>query len=143
GDALGELTASSPVVILLEDLHWADPLTVDLLRHLGQRVMRQRLLIVGTARPDELERRNHPLRNCKRELQGHGVCQEVVLSELGAAPVAGYLESHFSPNTFPAGFADLIYRKTEGHPLFLTGAVQYLTEQGEIVKQDGAWILAK
>src|ERR1700683_216275 len=49
GDALGELTLSMPVVLFLEDLHWADTSSVDLLRYLGQRLPRQRMLIVGTA----------------------------------------------------------------------------------------------
>ncbi|MEK6284046.1 MAG: serine/threonine-protein kinase, partial [Acidobacteriota bacterium] len=48
GDALGIFATSSPIVLLLEDLHWADPSSVDLLRHLSQRISNQRLLIAGT-----------------------------------------------------------------------------------------------
>jgi predicted ATPase len=143
GDALGELTLSMPVVLFLEDLHWADTSSVDLLRYLGQRLPRQRMLIVGTARPEDLQRSNHPLRNCQRELQAHGVCEELALAELGEEHVLRFLERHFAPHRFPPEFARLIYRKTEGHPLFLTGAMQFLTERGEIVKRDGTWILTK
>ena len=51
GDALNALTTSIPVALVLEDLHWADTPSIDLLRHLCQRVGDQRLLIVGTFRP--------------------------------------------------------------------------------------------
>src|SRR5207248_7952834 len=62
GDALGVLAATSPIVLLLEDLHWADPSSVDLLRHLCQRIGTQRLLIAGTFRPEDVERSGHPLK---------------------------------------------------------------------------------
>jgi predicted ATPase len=143
GDALSELTLSMPVLLFLEDLHWADTSSVDLLRYLGQRLPRQRMLIVGTARPEDLQRSNHPLRNCQRELQAHGVCEELALAELEEEHVFRFLEQHFAPHAFPPEFARLIYRKTEGHPLFLTGAMQFLTERGEIVNRDGTWILTK
>ena len=49
GEALGVLTANAPLMILLEDLHWADPSSVDLLRYLCQRISGQRLLVLWRA----------------------------------------------------------------------------------------------
>ena len=82
GDALSALAAERPVVLFLEDLHWADPASVDLLRHLTQRASHQRLLILGTARPEDIERSNHPLKSCKTDLQAHGACDEIALAAL-------------------------------------------------------------
>jgi predicted ATPase len=65
--ALDTFSSGSPTVLLLEDLHWADPSSIDLIRLLGQRIGRQRLLVIGTFRPEDLEPGNHPLKNCKRE----------------------------------------------------------------------------
>ena len=79
GDALGMLAAASPVVLLLEDLHWADPSSVDLLRHLSQRISTQRLLIAGTFRPEDIERSGHPLKHYKAEMQAHNLCDELAL----------------------------------------------------------------
>src|SRR5215208_7254596 len=79
GDALGMLASASPVVLLLEDLHWADPSSVDLLRHLSNRIGTQRLLIAGTFRPEDVERSGHPLRSLKTEMQVHNLCDEVAL----------------------------------------------------------------
>jgi len=76
GDALGIFAVTSPVVLLLEDLHWADPSSVDLLRHLSQRIGNQRVLIAGTFRPEDIERSNHPLKSYKAEMQAHKLCED-------------------------------------------------------------------
>src|SRR4029450_10018991 len=80
GDALNVFSTTSPVVLLLEDLHWADPSSVDLLRHLSNRISTQRLLIAGTFRPEDVERSGHPLKNLKTEMQVHNLCDEVTLT---------------------------------------------------------------
>jgi hypothetical protein len=71
GDALGMFATIVPIVLLIEDLHWADPSSVDLLRHLCQRINTQRLLITGTFRPEDIERNNHPPKHYKAEMQIH------------------------------------------------------------------------
>ena len=103
GDALGLLATTSPIVLLLEDLHWADPSSVDLLRHLCQRIVSQRLLIAGTFRPEDIERSNHPLKSYKAEMQAHNLCEEVALGSLSREHIAEYLDATFAPNDFPAG----------------------------------------
>jgi tetratricopeptide (TPR) repeat protein/predicted Ser/Thr protein kinase len=143
GDALEALASASPVVLLLEDLHWADPSSVDLLRHLGHRVARQRLLVVGTYRSAEVESSNHPLKRYKLEMQAHNLCEEIALSLLKEEHVTGYLNARFAPNNFPAELAALIQRKTEGHPLFVTGLLQFLSERGDIRRADNLWSLAR
>ncbi|HXM35247.1 MAG TPA: AAA family ATPase, partial [Pyrinomonadaceae bacterium] len=143
GDALGMFAAASPIVFLLEDLHWADPSSVDLLRHLSQRISNQPLLIAGTFRPEDIERSNHPLKSCKAEMQTHRLCEEVALSSLARDHIAEYLNATFSPNDFPPEFASLIHDKTEGHPLFATNLIQYLSEHGDIGRSNAHWSLAR
>jgi serine/threonine protein kinase/tetratricopeptide (TPR) repeat protein len=143
GDALGMLATSSPVVLLFEDLHWADPSSVDLLRHLSQRIGTQRMLIAGTFRPEDLERTGHPLKAYKVEMQAHNLCDEVALGSLSREHIAAYLDATFSPNDFPAELTSLIHEKTEGHPLFATNLLQYLGERGDLAKANGRWSLAR
>jgi tetratricopeptide (TPR) repeat protein len=143
GDALGALAADAPLVLLLEDLHWADPSSVDLLRHLGQRIPRQRLLVLGTYRPEEVELGNHPLKSCRLELQAHGLCEGLALGSLSQENLAGYLDARFTPNDFPRDFVALLLRKTEGHPLFATSLVQFLVERGDVAKEGERWRLAR
>src|SRR6267142_2236101 len=143
GDALSMFAASSPIVLLLEDLHWADPSSVDLLRHLCQRIGTQRLLIAGTFRPEDIERSNHPLKGYKAEMQAHHLCEEIALRSLGREHIAEYLNATFTPNDFPPELAFLIHDKTEGHPLFAANLLQYLGERGDIAKVNAHWSLVR
>jgi hypothetical protein len=141
GDALRALTSERPLVLLLEDLHWADPSSVDLLRALATRVCERRLLLMVTIRPEEMEQRNQPLRDCKREPVAHNQCAEVLLEPLQSQHIASYLHARFAPNDFPAELAALIHSKTEGQPLFCAALIQLLLERSDIAKKDERWTL--
>jgi len=143
GDALGKFASLSPVVLLLEDLHWADPSSIDLLRHLSQRISHQRLLIVGTFRPEDIERSNHPLKSYKAEMQAHKLCEEIALDSLSPEHIQDYVNATFGPHNFPLEFAAHIHDKTEGHPLFATNLLQYLHERGDIAKTNEHWSLSR
>ncbi|HWP42335.1 MAG TPA: AAA family ATPase, partial [Blastocatellia bacterium] len=143
GDALSQLARVSPVVMLIEDLHWADPSSTDLLRLLGARIERQRLLVVGTFRPEEVELGDHPLKNLRRELRAHNKCEEITLRLLDEQHIADYLDARFSPNDFPRELAGLVQRKTEGHPLFATSLIEFLAERGDIARAGDRWALTR
>ncbi len=143
GDLLAALAALSPVALVLEDLHWADPSSVDLLRHLSHRVTDQRLLIIGTHRPGDIEVSDHPLRSYKLEMEANSLCDEIALESLAPPAVARYLDTRFAPNDFPAELAALIHAKTEGHPLFVTSLSQFLVERGDITEAGGGWTLVR
>jgi tetratricopeptide (TPR) repeat protein len=143
GDALAALANSSPLVLLLEDLHWADPSSIDLLRHLSQRIRGQRLLLVGTFRPEDVELSNQPLKNYQQEMRAHRLCEEITLAALGADQLADYLNARFAPNDFAGELAVLVERQTEGHPLFATSLIEFLAERGDIAQTDERWVLAR
>ena len=98
GDALIAMAASTPVVFILEDLHWADPSSIDLLRHFSQRISGHRLLVVGTLRPEDVERTNHPLRSVRVEMLAQKQCEEIALGLLTEAHLARHLHVRFAPN---------------------------------------------
>jgi len=143
GDALGAFSSGSPVVLLLEDLHWADPSSVDLLRHLCHRISSQHLLLTGTFRPEDIERNNHPLKSYKADMQTHKLCEEIALDSLRLEHIVDYLDVTFSPNDFPDELAKHIHDKTEGHPLFATNLLQYLSERGYIARTNEHWSLSR
>src|SRR5882672_1595950 len=68
-EALEVLTAERPLVLVLEDLHWSDPSTLDLLAFVARRSYPARLLLIGTYRPNEMLATGHPLRGVVQELQ--------------------------------------------------------------------------
>jgi tetratricopeptide (TPR) repeat protein len=130
-------------VLFLDDVHWADASTVDLLAYLGTRCATSRLLVLLTYRPTELLLGRHPFGPVQLELQRHGVCGEVPLGFLGRADVDRYLALTFPRHHLPANFAAAIHAKTEGSPLFLVDLLRYLKDRGVIAEGPGGWGLAE
>jgi predicted ATPase len=143
GVFLHKLSEQHPVVLFLDDVHWADPSSVDLLAYLGSRCAAWRLLIVLTYRPSDLLRGNHPFEQVKLELQGRGVCREVALPFLSRDDLGHYLALAFAGHRFPEEFAALLHARTEGNPLFMVDLLRYLRDRGVIVQDSGAWALVR
>jgi DNA-binding CsgD family transcriptional regulator/tetratricopeptide (TPR) repeat protein len=109
---MSELQLLRPTVLVLEDLHWADEATLDVLRLVGRRADTVPALILASYRDDELDRA-HPLRILLGELPVHEAVVRVKLTPLTPAGVARLAE--------PRGFdADELYRQTTGNPFFVT-----------------------
>ena len=140
-EALEALTSDTPLILVLEDLHWSDYATLDLVAALARRREPARLLVIGTYRPVDVIVSDHPLRSLKQELQGHGQCQEFPLGLLTPAEVATYLTNRFSAGVLPEEVVDMIYQRTDGNPLFLTNVVEYLIAQGVFCRRDERWEL--
>jgi tetratricopeptide (TPR) repeat protein len=139
----GAATHTFPIVLLLEDLHWADPSSIDAVRAIANRIARLRLLIVATFRPSDAELTAHPVRTCRLELAGQAHVHEIDLGFLKPADVRRYLDLRFAPNRFPAEFPDLVHARTEGHPLFVANLVDFLCARGDVETADGTWILKR
>jgi predicted ATPase len=140
---LEEVSRLRPLVLFLDDVHWADASTADLLAYVGSRCAGLRLLVVLTYRPTELLLGQHPFVSARLELQRQGVCREVPLGFLSRAEVESYLGLAFPGHGFPADFVDLIHARTEGNPLFLVDLLRYLSDRGVIAGQAGGWALAQ
>ena len=133
-ESLEILTTGKPLLLVLEDLHWADYSTVDLIARLAHRREPARLLVIGTYRPSDAKLREHPLRTTIQELQARGLCQELHLHFLDEDGVGEYLASRFDGLHVPAGLARILHRRTEGSPLFLTKVVDHWLPLGLLEK---------
>ena len=142
GDALEALTFDVPLVLILEDLHWSDYSTLDLISYLATRRERAHLMLIGTFRNVELIVSGHPLKAVKQELLAKQLCKELPLEYLTEAAVYDYLAVTFPGNRFPAGLAKLIHQRTDGNPLFMVNAANYLLESGLIVLRENMWELS-
>jgi predicted ATPase len=143
GVFLHELSRQRPVVVFLDDVHWADVSTVDLLAYLGSRCAGWRLLVVLTYRPADLLGSRHPFGPLKLELQGRGVCREVVLPFLSRDDLHRYLALTFAGHRFPPELAAVLHARTGGNPLFMVDLFRYLRDRGAIVQQEGHWALVR
>jgi DNA-binding winged helix-turn-helix (wHTH) protein/tetratricopeptide (TPR) repeat protein len=140
-ELLEALTAKTPLVLVLEDLHWGDYSTLDLVSMLARRRSGARLLFLITYRSVEVILTNHPLKAVKQDLQVQGLCRDLPLDYLSASDVEVYLAQRFPAHGFPPALAAFIHRRTEGNPLFMLNVVDYLMAQGAIVADQGRWAL--
>jgi predicted ATPase len=143
GVFLRELSQVRPLVLFLDDVHWADPSSADLLAYLGSRCAGLPLLVVLTYRPSDLLRSQHPFASVKLDLQGRGVCREIALPYLNPDDIGRYLTLAFVGHQFPEEFTGVLHARTEGHPLFMVDLLRYLRDRGVIVQDRGAWALAR
>src|SRR5262249_49245011 len=116
GEALDALTAATPLVLILEDLHWSDYSTLDLISYLATQRERSHLMLIGTFRNVELIVSGHPLKAVKQELLAKQLCKELPLEYLTESAVYDYLAVTFPGNRFPQGLAGLIHQRTDGNP---------------------------
>jgi DNA-binding winged helix-turn-helix (wHTH) protein/predicted ATPase len=130
-EALEALTATHLLVLVLEDLHWSDASTVDVLALLARRREAARLLVLGTYRPSELVLRGHPLQQATAELHLHGHCEELALHSLQPQAVDAYVAQRF-PAPLAHAISPVLYQRTAGHPLFLVHLAAYLAQQVEL-----------
>lgn len=113
-EVLAGLTATRPLVLVLEDLHWSDASTLDLLAALARRREPARFLLLGTYRPADATQHDQPLRTVVSELALHGQCASLPLTPLTAVAVGDYLARRFPAARFPADLAPLLYQRTDG-----------------------------
>jgi predicted ATPase len=140
-EAIEAITAESPLIVVLEDLHWSDYSTLDLISYLARRRDPARLMVVGTYRPVDVILAEHPLKGVKRELQAHGLCHELPLEYLTEEAIAQFLAVRFPGHHFPSRLVRLMHRRSEGNPLFMVNLADYLVDEGSIVESDEGWRL--
>ena len=123
-------SASRPLMLVLDDLHWADESSLLLLEFLANEMYDSSLLVVGTYRDVELGR-HHPLGRVLGELsRAHGITR-LTLHGLPAAQIARYIEQSIGI-TPPAELVSRLAEQTEGNPFFVSEVVRLLVSEGQL-----------
>ena len=138
-----ELARTQPLILFIDDLHWADISTIDILNYLAGRFDQLRVLVLGSFRPSDMALRGNPFLHIRNDLQSRGFFQEMTLPFLGQKDVERYLALEFPGHEFPSDVASLVHAKTEGSPLFMADLVRYLRDTGGITDESGKWALAR
>jgi DNA-binding NarL/FixJ family response regulator len=115
-ELLEALAGDGPVVLIIEDLHWADRSTRNFLTFLARTICRERMLVIGSYRPDELHRR-HPLRPVLAELERGDRARRIELAPLTRDELAEALDDILGAPP-GADLVDRLYSRSEGNPLF-------------------------
>ena len=140
-EALEALTARTPLVLLLEDLHWSDYSTLDLLGMLARRHEAARLLVVGSYRSVDVIVKAHSLRTLVQELRMRRQCEDIALGFLREPHVAAYLGQRFGGHAFPSELARAVHQRTDGNPLFMVRVVDELVALRVLEPEDDRWRL--
>jgi DNA-binding CsgD family transcriptional regulator/tetratricopeptide (TPR) repeat protein len=138
-DLLGTAQASTPVLMILEDLHWADELSLDVLGHLASRLATRPMLVAGAYRSDELYPRL-PMRDLRARLLGQRLAEEIRLPRLGPDQTAT-MTSAMLGRPAPAQVIAAIHKRSDGIPLHVE---EFLAAIGDdtLTPQSGAAVQA-
>jgi len=132
---LAALAMHKPLLMVLEDLHWADSASLALLLYLGRQLQTMPILVVGTYRDIDVGR-DHPLESVMRELTRERVVDEVVLQGVPAAATGQIIASRLGLEEQPAELASLIHSRSEGNPFFTEELLKALVDQGVLGRPD-------
>ena len=143
GDFMKATCRTYPILLLVEDMQWADPASVDLLHHVGSRLERQRTLLIVTFRQADVDAENPYLRRAALDLRARGAARELALGPLGASEVAEYLDARFPGHRFPPELAAAVHARTEGLALFVRSLADVLVARGDIVPTEARFSLAR
>ena len=128
-----------PVALLVDDLHWADAASLELLHYLARGLAGQRVLLLGAYRLEEA--RTHPvLRTMVRSLQRLGLAEELPVGALSPEAIAALARALLGGEPPPALLGALCARAA-GMPLFVTALIRGLRDTGELVRSGGTWVL--
>ena len=124
------VAVETPLVFVLDDLHWADRATLALLTHLARELGRARILVCGTYRDTDLDRR-HPLAQALAELSREDLFTRIPLRGLSLKETADYVRRAANVEP-PRELVTRIFEETEGNPFFLAEVVNLMTQEGTL-----------
>lgn len=138
-ERLADAARERPIVVLIEDLHWGDEATFELVPYLARKLKDDAILLIATYRSDELHRL-HPLNHVLAELTRSRLAEDIRLKRLTLEEVGEVIGRALSLKQPPtAAFRQAIFDRTEGNPFFVEEILRALVEKGELAYRDGAW----
>jgi ABC-type oligopeptide transport system substrate-binding subunit/DNA-binding SARP family transcriptional activator len=155
-DVLHELSTRRPLLLLLDDLQWADTASIDLLFHMSRHLTGSRMLIVGAYRPVEVEaaavrtrtqapallQARHPLHEVVLELQRRDGDRSVQLDRATEGERRHWIDALLDsePNRLDTGFRDALFERTGAHPLFTVELLRAMQGRGDLTQdREGGW----
>ena len=131
------LAGAHPMLLVVEDLHWSDDISLEFLHYLARHCSAHRLLLLLTYRSDEVR---PSLRHFLAQLDRERLTQEILLARLTRDEVEAMLRAIFAlPRSARLDLPDPIHALTEGNPFFVEEALKSLIEAGEIFYANGRW----
>ncbi len=144
---LKALCTEHTLVLMLDDLQWADSGSLSLLFHLARDLKEARLLLIGTYRPDDValgrDGERHPLEPILNELKRYYGDVVIDLSRTPAQEAHDFVNALIDsePNRLDASFREQLFRRTEGHALYTVELLRNIQERGDLTRDEqGRWV---
>ncbi len=144
---LHALAAARPLLLILDDLHWADVSSINLLFHLGRSIERSRILIVGCYRPEDVahgwDDKPHPLQGVLSEFKRYFGEIGVDLDHEAGNEARRFVDAllDMEPNRLSETFRQTMFRHTAGHALFTAELLRDMRERGDLqMDEAGRWV---
>jgi class 3 adenylate cyclase len=135
---LGLAAEDSGLLLIVEDLHWADASTRELLDFITRRLRNRRMLVLATYRRDEMHRK-HPLLPTVQGWQRSRLAQVLELEPLAPEGVARMVSSIFDNTNVGAEFRDFMHARSEGNPFVLEEMLKAAIDRGDIYREEADW----
>lgn len=132
------ISRGTSLVVVLDDLQWADQSSLQLLHYLARTVQRDSLVILGIYRDTDVDRR-HPLSPVLTDLDRQHLLQPVQLGRFSLNEVSEMIRRILNQDDVPKDFCELVYEKTGGNPFFVEEVVKSLKEEEFIHPVNGGW----
>jgi class 3 adenylate cyclase/tetratricopeptide (TPR) repeat protein len=130
------LGTTAPAIVLVDDIHWAEPTLLDLLEHVADWARDAAILLLCTARPELLDSRSN---------WGGGKLNatSILLEPLSAGESHELMANLLGPAELPESVQDRITKAAEGNPLFVEEMLRMLIDDGSLVREDEGWIATR
>src|SRR5918996_5016535 len=126
------------LLLVLDDVHWADSSTRELLDYAARRLVRSRMMLLATYRSDELDR-THPLTRTVQVWRRAGLAETVTVSPMTATNVAELIAAILNAEEVSAELASLFDARAEGNPFVLEEMLREALDRGEVFRTDAGW----
>jgi DNA-binding winged helix-turn-helix (wHTH) protein/tetratricopeptide (TPR) repeat protein len=136
---LKSLAQTRTLLLIFEDLHWADYSTIDFLAAIARQLRALRLMVVVTYRPEEAASVEHPVEQLHRELSLRDLCRDLALGPLAGDAVVSLLSSQDHANPAEEELSYLIAERCGGNPLFMRAVLEDLVERDLLRKTPSGW----
>ena len=136
-EAIQALGRTQPVLLVIEDVHWSDDATLDLMLHVARRISTDAVVLALTFRSDEVGPR---LTRLLADFDRARCASEVGLRPLAEPEVELMLQAIFGKrHAFGAAFGEALHGITEGNPFFIEETLKALLVEGDLTQADGTW----
>ncbi len=138
--ALEQIAEKKPLMLVFEDMHWADDSTLNLLSALARRRAAARLMVVATCGPGDAAARSsgeHSLKGLKQNLLMRHLCEEIALTPLSRTAVKELLAREMEQEALPPGLTGFVHQHSEGNPLFAIAILEHLIARRFLVRAGG------